>query len=65
MRKITLWIAGTLTIVTLVILYQLNLAGIGGKGGDDGNHQPPAAAASASPGNGNTDNHTKKPGENK
>lgn len=35
MHRITLWISGTLVLVALAIGFQLNIAGVGGKEGED------------------------------
>ncbi|MFI9383150.1 hypothetical protein [Kutzneria sp. NPDC052558] len=42
MKKITVWLTATAAAIALVIGYQLNVAGVGGKEGDGGD--PPAAA---------------------
>jgi hypothetical protein len=81
MKKITLWLTATAAAIALVIAYQLNVAGVGGKdGGDDRSQAPPAVTAPANPSAGSTPapssangsasdgantDHTGKPGENK
>jgi hypothetical protein len=35
MRRITLWLTATITVVALVISYQANASATGGKGGDE------------------------------
>lgn len=75
MKRITIWISATLAIVALVIAYQLNAAGAGGKDGDDRQAPPPGVEASIAPNGGaapdeegktgGTTDHTGKPGENK
>jgi hypothetical protein len=75
MRRITIWITATLTVVALVIAYQWNLAG-GGKDGE-GRDEQTAVVCPATPSedggttspcppdaNANSD-HTGKPGESK
>jgi hypothetical protein len=48
MKKITIWLTATASAIALVIAYQLNAAGVGGKSGDDADHQQPPAAVSTS-----------------
>jgi hypothetical protein len=77
MKKITIWLTATVAAIALVIAYQLNVAGVGGKG--DRPQEPAAVTAPADPSatgtpapttgksdsdGANTD-HTGKPGENK
>ncbi len=40
MRRITIWITGTLAVVALAIAFQLNVAGIGGKEGEENGQRP-------------------------
>jgi hypothetical protein len=47
MRRITLWVTATLAVIALVIAYQLNAAGIGGKDGDDSGGRAPTTCATA------------------
>jgi len=77
MKKITIWLTATAAAIALVLAYQLNVAGVGGK--DGGADRPPAAAtAPANPSAGSTPSssnrsssdgattdHTDKPGESK
>jgi len=81
MKKITIWLTATAAAIALVIAYQLNVAGVGGKEGSDNRSQAPAAvtapanpSASSTPApsssNGSTSDgantvHTDKPGESK
>jgi hypothetical protein len=46
MRKITTWLTATVSALALIVAYQLNVAGAGGKDGDD---RPPAPAAVTAP----------------
>lgn len=64
-----------LAVVVLGVGYWLNATGQTAKGGDDGGHEPPAATAPASPGQGSAapddgksgerNDQTDKPGETK
>ena len=47
MKKITIWLTATVAAIALVIAYQLNVAGVGGKEGDDGDRPQAPAAATA------------------
>ncbi len=40
MRRITIWLAGTLAVVALAIAFQLGAAGIGGKEGEENGGRP-------------------------
>lgn len=51
MKRITIWITATLAVVALLVAFQLNASGVGGKSGE--NDQRPASE------------QTGKPGENK
>jgi hypothetical protein len=75
MKKIALWLTATAAAIAMVIAYQLNAAGVGGRAGDDA--KPPPAAVTSTAGapvagnpnrsdsdGANTD-HVGKPGENK
>jgi len=48
MKKITVWLTATVAAIALVVAYQLNVAGVGGKEGDSGDRAPTPAAATAS-----------------
>ena len=78
MKKITVWLTATAAAIALVVAYQLNVPGVGGKEGDGGDRpQAPAAAtapadpsatsstAPKSDSDGANSDHTGKPGENK
>ena len=65
MRRITLWLTATLAAAALLLAFQLNASGATGKSGDGGDHMPPAANASAIPGDDTAGDHAAKPGENK
>lgn len=66
MKKITVWLTATAAALALVVAYQLNAAGVGGKSGDD-NPPPPSSSVSApaTPSSGAGGDHVSKPGENK
>ena len=50
MRRITIWITATLALVALVLAFQLNMAGVGGKeGGDTNDGSRPAATCTSTP----------------
>ena len=75
MKKITIWLTATASVLALVIAYQLNAAGVGGKAGGDTDQQSPPAAVSIgvpaptssnrSDSDGANTSHVGKPGENK
>jgi hypothetical protein len=51
MRHITIWITATLAVVALVLAFQLNMAGVGGKeGGDTNDGSRPAATCTSTAG---------------
>ncbi|WP_236585057.1 hypothetical protein [Streptomyces sp. MBT53] len=52
-------------MAALLLAFQLNASGATGKSGDGGDHMPPAANASAIPGDDTAGDHAAKPGENK
>jgi hypothetical protein len=71
MRRITIWITATLTVLVLLVAYQLNAGDSGGKTGER-----PAVEQSTAPSDGavpddsgkaagDTNDQTGKPGENK
>lgn len=63
MKRITMWITATLTVIALITAYQLNATGSGGKSGE--NQQRPVTGQSAATSAGETNDQTGKPGENK
>ena len=62
MKKITAWLTATAAVLALVVAYQLNAAGVGGKSGQD---NPPSSSVAATPSSGAGAEHVGKPGENK
>jgi len=70
-KRITIWITATLAVVALLVAFQLNATGSGGKTGE--NDQRPATVSpsgGATPDDGgksegDTNDQTGKPGENK
>jgi hypothetical protein len=71
MKRIIIWVAATLTVLTVLITFQLNASGSSGKTGDD-NGQRPAAESTVAPSgsqapkpDGATNDQSGKPGENK
>lgn len=56
MKRITIWITATLTVFALLVAYQLNATGSGGKSGEHAGVERSA---------GETNDQTGKPGEDK
>ena len=49
MRRLTIWITATLAVAAIVIALGMNALGIGGKSGDDGDHNAPTTAQTSAP----------------